>query len=76
VPLVGLLYHPQEAFLQFCHIALGLSHSGGDIKVLALDLRDGLFDEFDLVIFMGSFLGAEVPWIAHSGQMFTQHEKQ
>ena len=76
VPFVGVLNHAQEALLQLGHVGLRLPHSGGDIQVLALDLRDGFLYQFDLVVLVGSFLSKGVPWIAHSGQMLTQHEKQ
>ena len=76
VPFIGVLYHAQEALLQLSHVGLRLPDSGCDIEVLALHLRYGFLYQFHLVVLVGSFLSKGVPWIAHYGQMLTQHEKQ
>lgn len=55
--VIGLLYHPQEGLLELGHEVLGLPHFPHNFLILVLDLRNGLLDEFDLMVLMSAVYG-------------------
>ena len=50
--VIGLLYHPQEGLLELGHKVLGFPYLPHNFLILVLDLRNGLLDEFDLMVLM------------------------
>ena len=62
---IGFFDHSEESFFDSAHVGLWVADSGGDIEIFTFDLWDGFFDEFDLMIFMWTFIKILLPWIAH-----------